>query len=241
MGDRLSAERSTLIATVLSFICTVAILAGCDPSEPEVGAVEALRARHESASRIAAYLDLTELIGNTKFQVGSQAPAALTVAVVRGRVTDVTEGRAFTVEGNDAPSGTLTDFDDSRALWRTFHATFDVAEVISGTANAPVTVGLAVGPKVTVDTVRRDLVAMKEVVVFLERSPVFEYDNTILGVVSDGASSPKSTQRATSPSPSWTPTSRPRHSRALPVWTNSERLLGDLKSSSALMRPAPNV
>ena len=187
MGRSTLRRRSTLIATVLSFICTVAILAGCAPSEPEVGAVEALRARHESASRIAVYRDLTELLGNTKFQVGSQAPAALTVAVVRGRVTDVTGGRAFTVEGNDAPSGTLTDFDDSRALWRTFHATFDVAEVISGTANAPVTVGLAVGPKVTVDTVRRDLVAMKEVVVFLERSPVFEYDNTILGVVSDGA------------------------------------------------------
>lgn len=187
MGDRMFLNRSALFATVMSSVCSVALLGGCAPSDTEVGAVEALRARHESAASITRYRDLTELLGNTKFQIGTRAPTALTVAVVRGRVTDVAEGRAFKVEGNDAPSGTLTHFDDSQALWRTFHATFDVAEVISGAADPQVTVGLALGTEVTADTVRSDLLAMKEVVVFLERSPVFAYDNTTLGVVSDGA------------------------------------------------------
>jgi hypothetical protein len=187
VGDRLFLKRPALSAAVVSSVCSVALLAGCAPSDTEVGTIEALRARHESAASIIRYRDLTELLGNTKFQVGTQAPAALTVAVVRGHVTDVTQGQAFRVEGNDAPSGTLIEFDDSRALWRTFHATFDVAEVISGTVNGPVTVGLAVAPEVTVDTVRSDLLAMKEVVMFLEHSPVFNYDNAIVGVVGDGA------------------------------------------------------
>jgi len=134
------------------------------------------------------FRDLSELTSNHKYQVGDQAPSPATEAVVVGRVTDVRPGRAFTVPGGDAPGGTLTDFDDRDAQWRTFHLTVDITETISGAVKAdPPTVGLAFGPSTQLETVRKDLTAMGEMVFFLNRTPVFGYDDTVYGTVADGA------------------------------------------------------
>lgn len=187
MGNRHDTTRSRLSAVALTAVCSLALLTGCASSAPEVGVIDALKARHEGAASITPYRDLTELLDNTTYQAGSKAPVVLTEAVVRGHISNVTEGKAFTVEGSDAPGGTLADFDNPNAQWRTFHATLEVAEVISGAAGKQITVGLAFGPDIKVDTVRTDLTAMKEVVMFLERSPVFDYDDTIYGVVGNGA------------------------------------------------------
>lgn len=187
MGIRHGTSRSRLAVVALTAVCSLGLLTGCASADPEVGVIDALKARHDGTASITPYRDLTELLDNTKYQAGSKAPVVLTEAVVRGRVSDVTEGKAFTVEGADAPGGTLTDFNDPKTQWRTFHATLDVAEVISGTANSQITVGLAFGPDINVETVRKDLTTMKEVVMFLERSPVFGYDDTIYGVLGNGA------------------------------------------------------
>lgn len=187
MGKRSRTKTVRSSAVALAVVCSVAMLAGCASTEPEVGVVDALKARHAAAASITPYRDLTELMGNTTFQTGSKTPTVLTEAVILGNVTDVTEGKAFNVEGNDAPGGTLTDFDDPKAQWRTFHLAVDVAEVISGTAANKITVGLAFGPNIDVESVRADMTSMKDVVLFLERSPVFGYDDAIYGVLSDGA------------------------------------------------------
>lgn len=181
-------SRARHTARALAVACSAALLASCGSANaPDIGVIDALKARQHAAAGFTPYLDLTDLLDNTKFQTGSKAPVALTEAVVRGRITDVTKGQGFTIEGSDAPGGTLTDFDDANAQWRTFHATVKVAEVISGTAPDSITVGLAFGPDIGIESVRTDLTAMPEVVLFLQRSPVFGYDETIYAVVSDGA------------------------------------------------------
>ena len=175
-------------ARSVSVLLAVGLIApGCSSPTSEVSLVEALRSRHQVADAAAPYRDVAELLGNTTYRIGSLSPVARTEAVVRGRVTDVGEGRAFEAEGEDSPGGTRIQFDDPQAQWRTFHAVVEVAEVISGSAADTITVGLALGPDLEVETVRRDLVGLGELVLFLDRSPVFAYDVGVHGTVGDGA------------------------------------------------------
>lgn len=115
MGSHYSTKmRKALLAVAVSF--SLAVLAGCGPADaPDIGVIDALKARHHAAAGFRPYADLTDLLGNTKFRTGPKAPVALTEAVVRGRMTEFTEGRAFAIEGEDAPGGTLTDFGDADA------------------------------------------------------------------------------------------------------------------------------
>lgn len=175
-----------LIRTLTALAAVVTLIAGCGGTGP--GAIEALAARQQSGTGSSVFRDVSELTVNHLYQVGDKTPAPVTTAVIRGRIAEVAQGRAFAVPGGDAPDGTLTDFDDGDAQWRTFHLTVNVAEAISGDVpGAAVVVGLAFGPAAELDTVRKDLLAMGEMVFFLERSPVFGYDPTVYGIVGDGS------------------------------------------------------
>lgn len=176
----------TLGVRQLALLLIVGLLGGCGVTSEPANVVDSLRARHEVADGVVLYQNLSELLDTTTYVMGDAAPVALTEAVVRGRVVEVREGGAFTVEGKDAPGGTLTTFDDPRAHWRTFHADLVVDEVISGSAQQRVTFGLALGTELDVKAVRRDLVGLGEVVLFLARSPVFN-DDAVWGTVGDGA------------------------------------------------------
>lgn len=164
-------------------------LSGCGgQGDDESGAMAALRARHELGATAKTFRDVAELLMNTKFATGEATAEPVTDAVVRGTVVDVAPGRAFTVEGPDAPDGTLTDFDDASASWRTFHLTVNVVETLSGsTSGNLITVGVAFGPDTSLERVRADMEALGEVVLFLNHTPVFNYDKSVYGTVGDGA------------------------------------------------------
>lgn len=122
------------------------------------------------------------------YRTGNRPAVPLTSAVVTGRFRQASPGAAFTVEGADALAGTLTDFDDPTAMWRTVHATFEVEDVISGTEPGPrITGGLALGPEASVSIVETDLIGLGRTVLFLNRSPVFAYAPSVHGTVFDGA------------------------------------------------------
>jgi hypothetical protein len=150
--------------------------------------VEALHARHEGGATVRPFDSLDDLLANRQYQVGEGVARPLTDAVVIGHFLQVGPGQGFTVSGNDAPGGTVTDFDDPQALWRTIHGTFMIDAVISGSTSSPTAiVGFAFGAETSTTQIEKDLVSLGPVVLFLNHSEVFAYDKRVFGTVLDGA------------------------------------------------------
>lgn len=146
-----------------------------------------MRSRHESASRVIPFETLGGLLENTEYQFGDEPPAPLTEAVIVGTVNDVQPGRGFVVEGNDAPGGTETSYDDPKAVWRTVHVLITVESVLSGSVErSPVTVGFAFGSETPFDDIKNQFMSFGRVGLFLNRTPVFSYDSSVYGTVLDG-------------------------------------------------------
>jgi len=173
--------------TVAVFLA-VALTSSCSTgSDGAQGLVPAAQSRQDAAGRANPYEDLSELLGNTQYTFGDRPPHPATVAVVTGRFIGLAPGRAFTVEGDEAPDGTEIGFDSPDALWRTMHARFAVDQIISGSVSGhEITVGLAFPAQSDLDPIRKDLLDLGPVVLFLDRSPVFGYDATLYSVVLDG-------------------------------------------------------
>ena len=186
------ATKSLSIVRALCAVLLIGTAASCAPSNETSGPglVEALHARHESGGTSYPFRTLAELLGNVRYGGSPASARPLTEAVVVGTVTEVRPGAGFRVEGNDAPSGIETDFDDPRALWRTFHVTVDVERVVSGdvgTGAGAVTVGFAFGRDMPLEGLDEEFQRMGRMLLFLNRSVVFDYDPDVYGTVLDGA------------------------------------------------------
>jgi hypothetical protein len=181
--------RRTLVVAVLTLS-----LAACggeaQPGNPQDVAVDVLaemRGRHQGGGGSRGFENLTELLDNVDFQMGDAPARPLTEAVVVGRVTDIDEGRAFTDEVPGSPDGIETGFDDPDAIWRSIHASIEVEIVVSGAVGGPVVVGFAFDPRVPIEDIREEFVGFGTVLLFLNKSPVFDYDPDVYGTVFDGA------------------------------------------------------
>lgn len=147
-----------------------------------------MRARHDAAGGSRPFDSIGRLLSNTEYKMPGDPARPLTEAVVIGEVVDVVPGRGFRVEGNDAPGGLETEFDDPRALWRTVHVSVQVDTLLSGAVKeSPVVVGFAFDPSTSFEDVEEQFRSIGEVLLFLNRSPVFAYDDLVYGTVMDGA------------------------------------------------------
>ena len=173
---------------VSALLGVVLLGTACTADSPRGAVFDAMRQRGASASRLQPpYRSLAELLPNTKYQWPDAKPKALIEAAVVGRISDVERGRGFYLPDGDAPRGTPTDFDDPRALWRTVHATVEVDQAIAGQLPAGrVVVGFAFGHEPPFEDIKRGLEVTGRVLVFLERSPVFDYADFVYGVPIDG-------------------------------------------------------
>lgn len=177
-------------------LCVAALLsAGCASETNQTGGHEQqsvdvlaeMRGRHEAADRVIPFETIGALLENTEYQFGDEPPAPLTEAVIVGTVSDVQPGRGFVVEGNDAPGGTESDFDDPKALWRTVHVLVEVESVLSGSVDgSPVMVGFVFGPDTPFEAIKDRFMSWGRVGLFLNRTPVFSYDPSVYGTVLDG-------------------------------------------------------
>lgn len=149
--------------------------------------IAAISTRQEGGGGIRPFNSLTGLLENTEYKVGDASPRPLTEAVIVGRVVDVEPGRGFRVDGDDAPDGIETDFDDPDALWRTVHASVRVESVISGAADQLILVGFAFDPRLPLDDIKKQMIGFGRVLMFLNKSPVFDYDPDVYATVLDGA------------------------------------------------------
>jgi hypothetical protein len=106
----------------------------------------------------------------------------------RAEVVEITAGKAFNDVLTDDPHAEELSFDDSTADWRTFHVRVRVLEIFGGdeTPNSEVTLGLAFGSDLSIETVSGGLLSMGEIVVFTAlETDVFSYDPAVQGVLND--------------------------------------------------------
>ncbi|MGH9156714.1 MAG: hypothetical protein ACRD1K_12960 [Acidimicrobiales bacterium] len=123
-----------------------------------------------------------------RFRVDSKPARSLAEAVVLGTISKVEPGKGFVVDAVDSPSGQVVDFADPKALWRSFHLIVSVRESLGGiSVPDTVRVGIAFDGASDVKAVEQGLMALGDVLLFLERSPVFAYDPGLYGIVEDGA------------------------------------------------------
>lgn len=194
---RAKTRRPCVVTSVLVSLLVVGCAGSSEPSgsagpTDETHAVEhlaeALGARHEAAAGARPFDSVVDVLPNTHYQRPDGTTEPLTELVVVGRITDVAQGRGFYVEGDDAPGGIETSFEDPRALWRTVHAQVAVESVLPpGPELQSVVVGLAFGSGTPFEVPAEGLPALGDVVLFLQKSPVFAYDPQIYGIVQDGA------------------------------------------------------
>lgn len=166
---------------VVTAVAAGLLLAGCAGRAPAAAPVKAadgsyvidtLRARHEMGLRLRFHRNVAELLDNTQFALADGPAEPLTAAVVVADVVSVQRGVGFHVPGADAPRGTLIDYEDDRASWRTVHVDVAVSRVISGASPGTVRVGFSFDASSAFDEIA---------------AGVFDYDPSLYALVEDGA------------------------------------------------------
>ncbi len=182
---------------VVTAVAAGLLLAGCAGRAPAAAPVKAadgsyvidtLRARHEMGLRLRFHRNVAELLDNTQFALADGPAEPLTAAVVVADVVSVQRGVGFHVPGADAPRGTLIDYEDDRASWRTVHVDVAVSRVISGASPGTVRVGFSFDASSAFDEIAAAFHAMDHLPLFLSTgSPVFDYDPSLYALVEDWA------------------------------------------------------
>lgn len=181
--------RSLLVVSLL-----IAFGACNDQSEstaPSPGVFDQLITRGEFGSRIPPlYTSILEASPLIEYVVDGR-PEFVSEALVVGRVFSVDEGRSFswTDEGGNEVRTELS-FNAKSAMVSTIHiqVAVDSAQARTDTIarGSEITIGLALNASVNVQALARELIATQGVVVYLRRSPVFDYDPKLWSVLDDG-------------------------------------------------------
>jgi hypothetical protein len=171
-------------------------IAGCSDSDErsdvaprDTHLAQHLRLRSAGGDRAVWYADIDEAMPSAQNE--GRFTGGSTDLVVTGRFTAAEPGLGF-VDNLDPDPGergsTPVSFDDTSAQWRSLHLTFVVDRVLGGAARNGDTlhVGLAVSGGTDSSTFLREATLLGQVVVFLHRSPVFDYDKTLWAIVADG-------------------------------------------------------
>lgn len=194
------------IPVAVALLCVSSVVSGCSLSEHSSSnssvasdrqarayVVRLLHNRYDAVKRIVPYQKLSEVLPNTEFKAPGRPVQVYSDVVVRGQIVDVSPGYGFVTQHQDDPSGTQADFDDPDAAWATVHLTLEVVEQLDSDSNpstpgtpATLQVGYAVAPGVDVQTLEAGFRALGDVVLPLEKSPVFDYDPELYGIVADG-------------------------------------------------------
>lgn len=153
------------------------------PSPDIVSFQDTMAQRIAAPSRANGYRPLQDYLTNRRWGSSEVDSVPVSELVAIGRIVAVDRGRG------GLPDGTYSDFDHPDAIWRTIHFRLEVNEVIGNSKLGEprsVDVGLAIGPDLAFATVVQGLTDMDEILLFLERSPVFGYDDNRFGILLDG-------------------------------------------------------
>lgn len=152
-------------------------------------AFDALRDGQEGASRERTYTSLSEVVAEIDTGRPGARPAE---ALVVGRVASVEPGiaRSWDVLADGERVNELR-WDDPATQARTFHLHVQVREVIDAAPGVPVgdwvTVGISFPPETTEADVNGSFIAGYDLVLFLTKTPVFDYHPQVWAVTEDAA------------------------------------------------------
>lgn len=189
MKRRLS--RLAALAVALFFVGVACDSTGT--ASPPVDTAEAvhwvtdyLRARSEGGLSLRPwYRTLDETLPNVDYVRPNGTVATLSDLTAVGRIVQVDQGRAFVVDGDDAPNGTEAKWDAKDARWFSVHATLAVERVI-GSDERPdtVTFALPLDDRRDFDRMAAGLRGLGRVVAVLDRgSPLVAYQPSLFVVL----------------------------------------------------------
>jgi hypothetical protein len=186
----LGAAGCTTDSTTVSSVNEAADQAGAplpSPTDAAVTVSQWIRSHADMGSRLAPrYRTLAEALPNVVYTHGDGSTTKESDLVVVGRITSVTKGRGFRIQGSDGPAGKAIAYDDPGAQWYTVHATVAVESAIG--TDKPDTVTLAFpGPTPDqFDVMAAGLKALGRLVLFLEDDrPLIDYDQSLYAIAGD--------------------------------------------------------
>lgn len=162
---------------------------GAAPPGPAIDAAEAahwvteyLRERSDAGLSLRPwYRTLDETLPNVDYLRPNGTIATLSDVAAVGRVVRVDKGRAFVVDGDDAPNGTEANWEAKGARWFSVHATLAVERVIgAGDGPETVTFALPLDDRAEFDRMAAGLKGLGRVVAVLDKgSPLVAYDPSL--------------------------------------------------------------
>jgi hypothetical protein len=137
-----------------------------------------------------------ELAASLPNQTGSLVDGttvSMSDAAVRGRVVSVSKGAGFVTKDRDGVEIAQVAFDDPAVEWKTVHVTLAVTKVLAVAptstfdASVPtVTFGITVSHDANFSAVQSAIEAMHDMVVLVDKSPVFAYAPNTYGTAANG-------------------------------------------------------
>lgn len=147
------------------------------------------RGRHDAAVEVVAYRDITEVFPNVEFKAPGEPAIRYSNVLARGTIVDVSPGYGFVVDDSDDPTGIRVEFDNKDALWKTVRLDFKVTSPLSPGVSAGdvLHVGYALNGDADFITIKQAFMSLGDVVLPLDRSPVFGYADELYGIAGNGS------------------------------------------------------
>lgn len=171
------------------FLSALISVSACASDAGSGEALEDLRSRSETSTYERPYDSVGELID---LIVARHEDGPELGTVVRGTISAVEPGAGFRwdlSENGDNEVRVQLPYGDAEAMINTVHATIKVEEFLaphSDLRDTEFQFGLAFSPRVPLEAAVADLTNLGEVVVFMDSSPVFDYQPGLHGVMENG-------------------------------------------------------
>lgn len=145
-----------------------------------------LQARSESHDAVWLESSFADLLPSRQFSVNGGPAAARNSGIVVGRVIDVRAGRGFSHK-DDAPKGTVVDFDSEEALWRTVEVSVAVEEAWGRIAGQErVTFAVIIDRGADAGAAVNGLRSLDRVIVSLDRQGRYGYSPALYSISHSG-------------------------------------------------------
>lgn len=159
------------------------------------GVIHELEHAQDVVSRERVYATPLEALPSFDYVGHDGRVSSPSQLVVVGTFTSVTPGRGFSWDHSQLGEERRVELEygHEEAWINTIHVAFAVEEVIGKEADvelergSEIQVGLALSGPVDFTAVKKELAGLGRVVVFLNRSAVFDYERDLWGILEDGA------------------------------------------------------